>query len=323
LAQQDYVLLDGAMGTMLFSEGLEEGAAPELWNLDHPEKVRGVHRKYIQAGSQVILTNTFGGTRFRLKLHSLDDKVTELNRVAASLARAEADAAPHPVVVAGSMGPSGELLSPMGEMTYEQARAAFAEQAAGLAEGGVDVLWVETMSDVNEARAAIEGARSVSDLPVVATMSFDTHGRTMMGITPQDAGDSFDNLELLAFGANCGATLPDTEAAISAMHGPRPQVPLVAKANAGIPHWEGDALIYDGTPEVMAGFARRARARGARLIGACCGSTAEHIKAMADALSSPITEEELELQAELSTTITTQESRRAGRRHRVPSQDKK
>jgi 5-methyltetrahydrofolate--homocysteine methyltransferase len=204
LEEHEVVILDGAMGTMLFASGLEAGGAPEAWNIEHPDRIREVHRKYIAAGSQVILTNTFGGTHFRLKLHGLQGRVVELNRVAATLARAEADAAPHPVVVAGSMGPTGELLAPMGPMSYEEAQAAFAEQATGLAEGGADVLWVETMSDVNEARAAVEGARSVTDLPIVATMSFDTHGRTMMGITPNRAGDVFADLDLLAYGANCG-----------------------------------------------------------------------------------------------------------------------
>ena len=178
LDQQEYVLLDGAMGTMLFAAGLEEGAAPEAWNLDQPDRIREVHRKYIAAGSQVILTNTFGGTRYRLNLHGLQDQVNELNRIAATLARAEADAVPQPVVVAGSMGPTGELLSPMGSMTYEDAFTAFSEQAKGLSEGGADVLWVVTMSDVNEAKAAVEGARSVSDLPIVATMSLSISDNT-------------------------------------------------------------------------------------------------------------------------------------------------
>jgi methionine synthase I (cobalamin-dependent) len=321
LEKQEVVILDGAMGTMLFASGLEAGGAPEAWNLDHPDRIREVHRKYIAAGSQVILTNTFGGTRFRLKLHELQDRVVELNRVAATLARAEADAAPHPVVVAGSMGPTGELLAPMGTMSYEEAQAAFAEQATGLAEGGADVIWVETMSDVNEARAAVEGARSVTDLPIVATMSFDTHGRTMMGITPNQAGDVFADLDLLAYGANCGDNLPDTEAAVWAMHESNPQAPLVAKGNAGIPHWEGAILRYDGTPEVMAEYARRARARGARLIGACCGSTAEHVRAMAEALSTPLSEDELALPVAnpASATATASANRRSPRRRRRDS----
>lgn len=319
LESQEYILLDGAMGTMLFAVGLEEGAAPEAWNFEHPDRIREVHRAYIEAGSQVILTNTFGGTRYRLKLHGLSEQVHELNRTAANLARAEADAAPHPVVVAGSMGPTGELLVPMGSMTFEQARDAFAEQAKGLAEGGADVLWVETMSDPNEASAAVAGARSVSDLPIVATMSFDTHGRTMMGTTPKKAADVFNTMDLVAFGANCGAKLPDTEAAVWSMHTSEPKALLVAKANAGIPHWEGDSLIYDGTPEVMAAYARRARARGARLIGACCGSTAVHIRAMRDALAKPLDQDDFPDFVEEESQKVQDTARRPSRRRRQVS----
>ncbi|MEJ2747954.1 MAG: homocysteine S-methyltransferase family protein [Anaerolineae bacterium] len=170
LAAEGHLLLDGAMGTMLMAAGLEQGAPPEGWNVSEPEKVRAVHRAYIEAGSNIILTNSFGGTSFRLKLHNLQDRVAELNRAAAANARAEADAAGHPVLVGGSMGPTGELFAPMGTMTFEEAKAAFAEQAAALDEGGVDILWVETMSDLEEVRAAVEGAKSVSDLPVVATI---------------------------------------------------------------------------------------------------------------------------------------------------------
>jgi 5-methyltetrahydrofolate--homocysteine methyltransferase len=278
------VVLDGAMGTMLMAAGLS-GGAPEEWNVSHPDQIRAVHRDYITAGSRLILTNSFGGTRFRLQGHGLGDRVVELNRAAAEVARAEADAALYPVFVAGSMGPTGELMVPFGSLTYEGAREAFAEQARGLAAGGVDVLWVETMSDLNEVKAAVEGARSVSDLPIVATMSFDTNGRTMMGTTPQQAAEVLGQLDLLAMGANCGANLADTEAAVQAMHEAYPQMTIVAKANAGIPRMEGDELIYDGTPEVMGAYARRARAAGARLIGACCGSSAAHIQAIDEALS--------------------------------------
>lgn len=315
LASSEYILLDGAMGTMLFSSGLENGASPEEWNLSHPDRIRTVHRHYIDAGARVILTNTFGGTRFRLKLHGIDDRVVEINETAANLARAEADAASQPVVVAGSMGPSGELLAPMGTMTFEQAREAFAEQASGLAAGGVDVLWVETMSDIDEVRAAVAGARQASDLPVVATMSFDTHGRTMMGVTPAQAAEALGDLDLFAFGANCGANLADTEMAIQAMREVNPNIPLIIKPNAGIPHWEGSDLVYDGTPEVMAGYARRARGLGARMIGTCCGSTSAHTLAMAEALL----EGPVEVETASPTTVngeTAADSSAGRRRHR-------
>lgn len=285
LTSNKYIMLDGGMGTMLMAVGLESGASPEEWNVIHPERIREVHRAYIQAGSQIILTNTFGGTRFRLKLHKFQERVAEFNRAAASLARSEADAAPHPVVVAGSMGPTGELLDPLGTMTFDEAKAAFAEQAAALAEGGVDVLWVETMSDLGEVKAAVEGIRSVCDLPIAATMSFDTRGHTMMGVSPLKAIQSLQSLNLIAIGANCGSGLAEVEAAIKAMHTENPTIPLIAKSNAGIPEWAQGGLVYDGTPDVMAAYACRVRDLGARLIGSCCGSTPQHIQAMVASLA--------------------------------------
>lgn len=284
LSTEGYLLLDGAMGTMLMAAGLESGDAPEEWNVLYPERIRAVHREYIQAGSRLILTNSFGGTRYRLSLHNLDDQVAELNRAAAANARAEADAAPHTVVVGGSMGPTGELLVPMGEMTFDEAKAAFAEQAQALAEGGVDVIWIETMSDLNEVKAAVEGARSVCDLPISATMTFDTHLHTMMGVSPQRAIEVLGDLDLIVMGANCGTGPEEIEAVIEDMHQINPKAILVAKANAGLPKWIDQELHYDGTPEVMANYAVRVHERGASLIGACCGSTPEHIRAMAEAL---------------------------------------
>lgn len=284
LASNEYVLADGAMGTMLMAAGLQQGDPPEGWNVLYPEKVRAVHRGYIEAGAQIILTNSFGGNRLRLKLHGLQDRVAELNRAAAELARAEADAAPHPVAVVGSMGPTGELLEPYGTLSFEEARDAFAEQAAGLVEGGIDVFWIETMSDLNEVRAAVEGARSVADLPVVTTMTFDTRGHTMMGVGPVQALEALRELQPLALGANCGNGPAEIEGVIEAMHAADPNVVLVAKSNAGIPELVNGELIYSGTPEVMARYALRVRELGARIIGACCGSTPEHVRAMAEAL---------------------------------------
>jgi 5-methyltetrahydrofolate--homocysteine methyltransferase len=270
---------------MLFAAGLESGASPELWNVDHPDRVRAIHRGYIEAGSRIILTNSFGGTSYRLKLHQAEKRVAELNRAAAALARTEADAAVQPVLVAGSIGPSGDLLDPLGEMTFDEAKAAFAEQAAGLVAGGVDLLWVETMSDLGEVRAAVEGARSVADLPVVATMSFDTRGHTMMGVSPAQAVAELSELQLAAIGANCGNGFTEVEEVIEKMHAVNSELLLVAKANAGIPRWEKGQLIYDGTPDRMAEYARRVHGLGASLIGACCGSTPQHLAAMAAALN--------------------------------------
>ncbi len=284
IADNQVILLDGAMGTMLISKGLVSGSSPEAWNVDHPEQVRSVHREYIQAGAQIILTNSFGGNRFRLAQHNLQDRVSELNQAAARNARAEAESAASPVLVAGSMGPTGSLLKPYGPLDHDDARQAYAEQAAALTIGGVDSLWIETMSDLNEVLAAVEGARQTSDLPITATLTFDTNGRTMMGVKPEKALDTLSGLGLTALGANCGTGPQEIEAVIESMHHLRPEITLIAKPNAGIPEMVAGEIIYTGTPHVMAAFAQRARDLGASLIGACCGSTPAHIQAMAEAL---------------------------------------
>ena len=285
LESENILLLDGAMGTMLMAAGLESGDSPEEWNVLYPERVRAVHRAYIQAGSQLVLTNSFGGNRIRLKRHNLQERAAELNRAAAANARAEAEAAPHTVLVGGSMGPTGELLKPLGPLAYEEAVTAFAEQAVALAEGGVDLLWVETMSDLNEVKAAVEGARLGATLPVAATLSFDTRGRTMMGTTPAKAAEALGKLDLLMIGANCGTGPDEMETIIEMMHQANPSAILIAKANAGLPQLVAGQVVYDGTPERMGLYAQRMRELGARLVGACCGSTPEHIRAMHEALT--------------------------------------
>jgi 5-methyltetrahydrofolate--homocysteine methyltransferase len=300
LNQRDVLLVDGAMGTELFDRGLSSGDAPELWNVEYPDRVRAVHEDYIAAGSDIVLTNSFGGTGFRLKLHRLQDRAVELNKAAAAVAREAADAADRPVIVAGSMGPSGELLEPMGTMTPETCAAAFAEQAEGLAAGGADVLWVETMSHLDEVAAAIEGARSVSDLPICATMSFDTAGRTMMGVTGEAAVERIAELGATAIGANCGNNLADTEAALAEMRtAAGPDVLLISKANAGMPEWRGTELHYSGSPEVMAAHAVRQRDAGIRIIGACCGSSPAHVAMMRKVLDGdvPVPEVDYEVAA--------------------------
>lgn len=281
------------MGTMLMAAGLTSGASPEEWNVIHPERVRAVHRHYIEAGSHIILTNSFGGTRFRLKLHNFQDRVFELNHAAAAIARAEVDASGRHVLLAGSIGPTGELLQPMGGMSYEDAVVAFAEQTAGLVAGGVDLLWIETMSDLREVQAAVEGIRSVTDLPICATMSFDTRGRTMMGVTPAQAVRALSQLGLAAVGGNCGNGIAEIEGVIAGMHREMPEVVLIAKSNAGIPQWISNELVYDASPEDMGQYALRSRALGAAIIGGCCGNTPDHIRSIAAALSQPLTAEQL------------------------------
>lgn len=279
------ILADGAMGTMLFSMGLESGGSPELWNLERPDQVRQVHRGYIEAGSQIILTNSFGGNRERLALHYLANRVHEINLAAAKLARLEADVAPHPVAVAGSIGPTGGFLEPLGDLSFDRLREAFREQASALAEGGVDVFWIETMYDLEEVRGAVEACRMADpDLAIVATMTFDTAGRTMMGVAPEHAAEALQELGVIALGGNCGNGPGEIEGALHAMQGANPKVGVIAKSNAGIPHLADGLPVYDASPEQMAAHARRAQELGARIIGACCGSTPAHIRAMAKVL---------------------------------------
>lgn len=281
------ILLDGAMGTMLIAAGMETGGSPDEMNITNPDVVRGVHKAYIQAGSRIVLTNSFGGTGLRMKQHGYEDRVLEFNQAAAENARSVAEAAPHLVVVAGSMGPTGEMMKPMGKLTFDDAKAAFAEQAQGLAAGGVDVFWVETMSDLEEVRAAVEGAKSVSDLPVVVTMTFDTNGRTMMGVSPEKAMAALIGSGVVALGGNCGNGPEEIFSVIEKMTAENADIPLVAKANAGLPKIVNGEIVYDGTPQVMADYAVKVRDKGATFIGACCGSSPDHIRAMANALDLP------------------------------------
>jgi 5-methyltetrahydrofolate--homocysteine methyltransferase len=273
------------MGTLLLAFGLARGVAPEVWNIEQPEQVGKIHRDYIAAGAQIILTNSFGGNRRRLSYHDLSERTHELNQAAAQVARLEAETAEAPVLVGGSMGPTGALMTPLGDLTFEEAKSTFEEQSRALIDGGVDVLWVETMSDLQEALAAIEGCRAVAlDFPIVATMTFDTHGHTSMGISPQAAMEALGGLNLVAIGGNCGNGPAEIEAVIEVMSKAEPEAVLVAKSNAGAPRMEGDRQVYDASPEVMAKHALRVRDLGARIIGACCGSTPEHIRAMGHAL---------------------------------------
>lgn len=285
IATEEPILTDGGMGTMLLSLGLPRGVEPELWNVERPEEIRRIHRDYIEADAQIILTNSFGGNRQRLSFHGLEDRAVELNIAAADLARAEAEAAETPVVVAGSMGPTGAVMAPLGDLTFEEAKFAFVEQAGALVDGGVDVLWIETMFDLEEVRAAIDGCRQVEpDFPIVVTMTFDTHGHTVMGVSPQAAAKALSGFNLMALGGNCGNGPDEIEAAIEKMNSVVTDVVLVAKSNAGAPRIEGDRQVYDATPEIMAEHALRVQRLGARIVGACCGSTPEHIRAMGRAL---------------------------------------
>jgi methionine synthase I (cobalamin-dependent) len=286
LESKPFLLADGATGTNLFAMGLPTGGAPELWNIEAPQRVVELHRSFCDAGSDLVLTNSFGGNRCRLKLHHSEERVAELNQAAGEIARRATDACGHTVVVAGSMGPTGELFAPLGPLSHDQGAEIFAEQARALAEGGVDVLWVETMSSKDELEAALAGGRSTG-LPLVCTLSFDTNGRTMMGLSPAELAKICREATEppLAFGANCGVGAPDLLAGLlsiddDALSG----AVLVAKANCGIPMFEDGQIRYSGTPELMAEYARLAFDAGARIIGGCCGTTPIHIAAMRKAL---------------------------------------
>ncbi len=285
LQERDWLLLDGATGTNLFAAGLMSGDAPELWNVDQPDKIRALHRGFIDAGSDVILTNSFGGSRYRLMLHGAQARVRELNAAAASLARECADAVERPVIVAGSVGPTGEILQPVGALSHADAVDAFEEQIAALLEGGTDVIWAETISSVEEFNAVAEAAAN-QDAPFCATLSFDTAGRTMMGVTSEAYAALAAALPNppLALGANCGIGAPDLLRTVLGITGAAPGAIAIAKANAGIPKYVDGHIHYDGTPELMADYACLARDAGARLIGGCCGSMPAHIRAMRAAL---------------------------------------
>jgi 5-methyltetrahydrofolate--homocysteine methyltransferase len=287
LSTRDWLLADGATGTNLFNMGLSSGDAPEMWNVERPDSIRTLYRGAVEAGSDLFLTNSFGGNASRLKLHGAEGRVRELNRIAASLGREVADAAGRTVIVAGSMGPTGEIMAPMGSLTHDLAVEMFHEQAEGLKEGGVDVLWVETISAPEEFRAAAEAARR-ADMPWCGTMSFDTAGRTMMGVTSAAMVDLVEKLPNppIAFGANCGVGAADLLRTILGFTAHGTERPIIAKGNAGIPKYHDGHIHYDGTPALMAEYAVLARDAGVRIIGGCCGTMPEHLVAMRHALES-------------------------------------
>ena len=283
LTSRDWILADGATGTQLFNMGLSSGDAPELWNEQHPDRIHKLYKDAVDAGSDLFLTNTFGANASRLKLHNAQDRAFELSRMAAEIGREVADAAGRPVIVAGSVGPTGDIMEPMGSLTHALAVEMFHEQAEGLKAGGADVLWVETISAPEEYKAAAEAA-GLANMPWCGTMSFDTAGRTMMGLTSKGLSALAEKLKHppLAFGANCGVGASDLLRTVLGFEGSA--LPIIAKGNAGIPKYHDGHIHYDGTPELMGQYAVLARDSGARIIGGCCGTTPEHLTAMRAAL---------------------------------------
>ncbi|MGL6212201.1 MAG: betaine--homocysteine S-methyltransferase [Paracoccaceae bacterium] len=287
LATRPWLMADGATGTNLFNMGLSSGEPPEMWNIEQADNIRTLYRGAVNAGSDIFLTNTFGGNASRMKLHNLQSRVRELNRVGAALGREIADASGRTVVVAGSVGPTGEIFEPMGTLTHASAVEMFHEQAEGLKEGGADVLWVETISAPEEYAAAAEAA-ALAGMPWCGTMSFDTAGRTMMGVTSAAMADMVEKLPNppIAFGANCGVGASDLMRTVLGFAAQGSARPLIAKGNAGIPKYHDGHIHYDGTPALMAEYAVLARDAGVRIIGGCCGTMPEHLAAMRAALES-------------------------------------
>lgn len=291
LASSKIVLADGATGTNYFALGLTSGEPPEFWLDSHPERVTGLHQQFVDAGADIILTNTFGANRHRLKLHNAQARTYELAKRAAELARQVADACARPVVVAGSVGPTGELFDPLGALTPEEAIDTFEEQIRGLKDGGADVAWIETMSAIEEVQAAAQAAINVG-MPYVATCSFDTAGRTMMGLKPDGLAAVFAELSVqpVAMGANCGVGASDilVTALEMASTASTAGVPIVAKGNCGIPRFEGIEIRYSGTPELMSRYADLAINAGVRIVGGCCGTSPEHLAAMRKAVDNHV-----------------------------------
>jgi 5-methyltetrahydrofolate--homocysteine methyltransferase len=279
--EKGILISDGAMGTMLQDRGLTDGGAPELWNVENPSAIEDVLEQYAAAGANLITTNTFGGTRGRLQMHGLEDRLFELNKAGAEIARKVADRHPGCFVM-GDVGPSGELMEPMGTMTVDEARELFADQIKALVDGGVDAILIETMSDLQEVEAAVKAAKEVApELPVIVTFSFDTNLRTMMGVKPAVAVKTLAAEGVRIIGANCGRGVDEMRVIAKELTEARPDgVFIITQSNAGLPKLVGGDFVYDGTPEEMAKYATDMKALGVNVIGSCCGSSPAHTAAM-------------------------------------------
>ena len=277
---------DGAMGTMLQERGLTDGGAPELWNVEKPEEIEAVLEAYASAGANFITTNTFGGTAGRLAMHGLEDRLAELNKAGALIARKVADRHPNCFVM-GDIGPSGELMEPMGTLTVESGKELFAAQIRALVAGGVDAILIETMSDLSEVEAVVAAANEVAPgMPIIATLSFDTNLRTMMGVKPAMAVKHLAALGVRIIGANCGRGTDEMAQIAKELVEARPEgVFIITQSNAGLPKLQGDEFVYDGTPEEMARYAHEMKDLGVNIVGSCCGSSPAHTQAISAAIA--------------------------------------
>lgn len=265
------------MGTQLQEQGLPAGHCPEEWNLSHPEAVRAIHTDYYAAGSDFVGANTFGANRLRLKIHGLETRVQEITKKGLELART---VCPPSHYVAGSVGPTGEFLHPVGTWTFDEITEVFAEQIAGLVESNVNIILVETMMALEEASAAVTAAKKFSRLPVIATMTFEVSKagfRTMMGVTPEMAVKTLADVGADVLGSNCGKGIDDIIGIIGEMR-QHTSLPLLAQANAGLPTWINGKTVYHETPEFIKPKVRELISAGANIVGGCCGTTPEHIR---------------------------------------------
>jgi 5-methyltetrahydrofolate--homocysteine methyltransferase len=282
------LVADGATGTMLQAVGLAMGQAPERWTLENPEAIRALAAGYANAGSDIIYTNTFGGNLIRLRLSGLDEQIAEINAGAVRLAReAIAASGRRRVFLVASIGPTGEMLDPYGELSADEAREAFAGQARLLKEAGVDGFACETFTGLEEALLCLGAVKEIADgLPVFASMAFETSGRTMMGVKPDDAARELSAAGADVVGANCSVGPEVVENGLRAMAAAVPGLRLLGKPNAGLPRVEGGRTVYSVSPEDMGAFAKQAIGLGARVLGGCCGSTPDHIRAIRIAVDS-------------------------------------
>ncbi len=275
------VIFDGGLGTQIQARGLERGACPDEWNLSHPQAIRDIHRAYYDAGSDVVTTNSFGANIFLLEKYGLGEKLHQINLAAARLVR---DVCPEGRFVAGSVGPTGEFIQPVGTRTFEEIRDAYRAQISVLRDGGVDLICIETMSDLQEIRAAVEAARSETDSPVCATMSFDLGKRgfrTMMGVSPDQAARTLEAAGADVMGCNCGSITISDMATLVREFREVTALPILAQANAGMPRLVEGKTIHPQSPEDFAAGAIPLLEAGANLVGGCCGTTPDHIRAMA------------------------------------------
>ena len=271
------LVFDGAMGTMLYGEGVPFTHCFDAMNLARPDLVRGVHRVYVEAGADILETNTFGGNRFRLAEHGLEEQVAEINRAGARLAREEAGPG---IWVAGAVGPIGKSLAPIGHIDPDEAEAAFREQIAALVEGGVDLLVIETISDLHEMERAVAAARAAAPhLPIVAQMTFSEEGKTLIGNKPAEIARRLESLGVDAIGANCSVG-PQGILDVLEKMAAATRLPLSAQPNAGLPHLVGGRLLYLATPEYFEDYTRKFAEIGAGLVGGCCGTTPAHVAAI-------------------------------------------